>query len=146
MSDVVPDVWYKEPAFRVYFDCFILFRIAEQAQWRPHKSTTSINNRGKTISIPERHCEVVALDNRSNLGFAYGVYLDSFILFQIVEQAQWGSQIVTYHSKISTELSMSSTELLMISTELLMISTELPIISAELPTNSAVLLVICQLS
>jgi hypothetical protein len=26
------------------------------------------------IQIPERHCDVVALDNRSNLGFAYKVY------------------------------------------------------------------------
>ncbi len=37
------------------------------------------NDLVKTCSIPERHCDVVALDNRSNLGFVYRVYLGCFV-------------------------------------------------------------------
>ena len=68
-------------AFRVWLDCFLLFLQnkllvyldcfvprSDVTSWlllRPIKVTVH--------SIPKRHCEVVALDNRSNLGLAIRV-------------------------------------------------------------------------
>jgi hypothetical protein len=67
------------------------------------QSTTSINNKGKTISIPERHCEVVALDNRSNLGFALRVCLDCFVPFYNINyQYTWTASYLAVTSKENT--------------------------------------------
>jgi hypothetical protein len=79
-------------ADRVYLDCFIPFLQHKLLVYLdcfiPSSDVPSwllLRNNGTNsqpiTSIPERHCEVVALDNRSNLGFAFRVYLDCFVPF-----------------------------------------------------------------
>jgi hypothetical protein len=58
-----------------------LLRLLPSSQWRPLVIPTSIKWKqleNNNLNY-DRHCEVVALDNRSNLGLAYRVYLGCLV-------------------------------------------------------------------